>query len=109
MGNKLTNLNRYISVIADIDKKWFVIFGRTINHLSFGYVRLPQHEYYFSCFVSFFLLFFFLSTFEPLNALYSKFERLKVSERTFVRQKSGVPDWGFPFNPVLQNFELLNH
>ena len=35
-----------------------------------------------------------LSTFKPLNAMYSKFERLKISGRTFVRLKSGVPGWG---------------
>ena len=26
----------------------FVIFEHTINQFSFGYVRLPQPEYYFS-------------------------------------------------------------
>ena len=31
----------YILVIIDIDEKWFVIFEHTINHLSFGYIRLP--------------------------------------------------------------------
>ena len=70
----------------------------------FGYVCLPQPENYFSCFASFFLLFFLFSfssaagyyTFELLSALYSNFERLKISGRTFVRQKSGVRDWGDP-------------
>ena len=57
-GQKLTNMNQYILIITNINKKWFVIFEHTINHLSFGYVRLPQPEYYFSCFVSFFLVFF---------------------------------------------------
>ena len=47
MGKNLTNLNRYISVIADIDENWFLIFEHTINHLLFGYVRLPQREYFF--------------------------------------------------------------
>ena len=42
-----------ISVITDIDQKWFVIFEHTINHLSFGYIRLPQLENYFSCFAFF--------------------------------------------------------
>ena len=54
-------------------------------------------EYYF--FLSFFLTFFSflfsfflrLSTFKPLNALYSKFERLKISERTSAEMKLGVP------------------
>ena len=45
--------------INRIDEKWFVIFEHTINHLSFGYVCLPQPEHYFSCFTYFFLLFFF--------------------------------------------------
>ena len=58
MGRKLTILNRYILVIADIDQKWFAIFEHTINH-SIGYVRLPQLNSYFCCFASFFLLFFF--------------------------------------------------
>ena len=31
--------------IAGIDEKWFVIFEHTTNHLSFGYVHLPQLEY----------------------------------------------------------------
>ena len=39
-------------------EKWFVVFEYTINHLSFDYVCLPQLEYYFSCFASFFSLFF---------------------------------------------------
>ena len=103
-----------ISVVTNIDEKWFVVFGYTTNHL-FSYVRLPQLEYYFSCFASFFLLVFFfflfllpLSTFKPLNALHSKSERLKISGRTFVRRKSGLPGWGISLNRVFQNFELLN-
>ena len=56
MGKKLTNLNRYISVITDIDENWFVIMEHTIN---LGYVCVSQGEYDFSCFASFFLLFFF--------------------------------------------------
>ena len=60
MGKKLTNLDRYISVITDIDEKWLVIFLHAINHLSFGDVHLPQFEYHF-CFVSFFFFFFFSS------------------------------------------------
>ena len=65
----------------------------------FGYVRLPQLEYNFSCF-GFFFYFFFLvflplstCTFQPLNARqYLMFDRLKTLERTFVRLKSGMPD-----------------
>ena len=91
---KLTILNPYISVIIDIDEKWLVILEHTINHLSFGYVRLPQAEYYFSCFCIFFLTLLFLlriSTFKPLNAQYSEFEWFKISRRTSVRLKSEVP------------------
>ena len=39
--------------------------------------------------VLFFLSFLPLSTFKLLNALYSKFERLNISRRTFVQQKLG--------------------
>ena len=105
------NLNRYISIVTDIDEKWFVVFYHTINHLSFGYVRLPQFKYFFfvlHLFLLFFLFLLPLSTFKPLNALYSKFERLKKLGRTFVRQKSGVSGWEIPLKQVLQNFELLN-
>ena len=84
-------LNRYISVITDIDEKWFVIFKHTINWLSFGYVRLPQLEYYFSYFFFFFLILLRLSTFKPLNVLYSKFQQLKISGRTTAGMKLGVP------------------
>ena len=47
-----------ISVTTDIDEKKFVISKHTFNHLSFGYASLPGLEYYFFCFVSFFLLYF---------------------------------------------------
>ena len=92
MGKNWAILNRYISVITDIDGKWFVIFELTINRLSFGDVRLPQLEYFFFFFV--FLL--RLSTFKPLNALYSKFERLKISGKTSVGMKWGVQSCGDP-------------
>ena len=112
---KLTNLNQYISVMTDIDEKWFVILELTINQLSFDYVRLAQLGNYFSCSVIFFLtfcfLFFFLlplCTFKPLNALYSKFERLKISGRNSVQLKWGCQVDRIPLNRVLQKFELLN-
>ena len=99
-----------ISIITDIDEKWFVISEHTIHWFAFGYVRLPQLKYHFS---SFFLLFFFLfiillrlSTFKSLNALYSKFERLKISGRTSARLKLGVPGWGNPPQTSSPNFEL---
>ena len=70
-------------------------------------VRLPQLEYYFS---SFFLILLRLSTFEPLNALYSKFEELKISEMSSARLKLGVPSWGDPPQtspPKFQTFKPL--
>ena len=61
------------------------------------------------CLASFFCFsLLLLSTFKSLNALYSKFERLKISARTRVRLKLGVPVWGISLNRVLENFELLN-
>ena len=97
MGRKWTISKRSISVITDIDDKWFVIFEHTINRLSFGYVRLPQLEYNFSSFFLLFLLFLLqLSTFKPVYTLYSKFEQLKISGRTNVGLKSGVLGRGIP-------------
>ena len=109
LSKKLTNLNRNISVITDIEEKWFVMFEYAINHLSFGYVLLTLYlnaVFLFSFFFhTFFLLFLtMLSTFRSLNALYSKFERLEISGRTFVRLKSEVPGWGIPLNRVLKYF-----
>ena len=60
MGKNWTILNRYISVITNIDEKWLVIFQHTINCLSLGYVRLPQLEYFF--FFSYFFFFFSYSS-----------------------------------------------
>ena len=57
MGKKLTNLNRYISVITDIDEKGFAVFEHIINLLSFGYICLSQFENYF--FVLFLFSYFF--------------------------------------------------
>ena len=86
MGRKRTILNRCILVNTDFDGKWFVLFEHTINRLSFGYVRLPQLEYYFFLFSYFFFLFscffFRLSTFKPLNVLYSKLKRLIRDEKS---------------------------
>ena len=52
-------------------------------------------------FLSFFTLSSFLfllrlSTLKPLNALYLKFERLKISGRTSAEMKSGVSGWWDP-------------
>ena len=89
-GLKVEEFEPIYSATTDIDEKSYAIFEHTINHLSFGFVRLPQRENYFSCFESFFLLFFssFVffcpSTFRPLNALHSSFERVKISGKTCV-------------------------
>ena len=66
-----------------------------MNRLSFGYVRLLLLEYHFSSFLSLFFL-LRLSTFKLLNALYSKFERLKILGRTSAGIKLGVPGWENP-------------
>ena len=58
MGKKLTNLNRYISVITDIDENGFVSFEHIINNHSFAYVRSPQFEYHFSAYFYVFVFFF---------------------------------------------------
>ena len=113
VGKKWTILNRYISVITNIDEKWFVVSEHTINWLSFGYIHLPQLEYYFSSFFSFFLLFFFwfFSGYLLLNCWTHSIQSLS----DWKYQGGLVPDWnrgcqvgGIPLKWVLQNFELLN-
>ena len=98
-GQKLTSNYignyRYISVITDVDEKSFVVCKHTINRLSFGYARLLQLENIIFLVLHFFLTFLLTpSAFKLLNALYSKFERLKIPGRTFVRMKSGVSGLG---------------
>ena len=89
-GLKVDEFEPIYSVTTDIDEKYFAIFEHTINHLSFSYVRLPQRENYFlvlNLFSYFFFFFRFLlppSTFKPLNALYSKFEGVKISGKAGV-------------------------
>ena len=69
MDKKLTNLNRYISVITNIDKQWFAVFEHTINRLSFGCVRLPQlTTIFFGLRLSF--TFFFLFSVSPAAAIH---------------------------------------
>ena len=111
MGKKLTSLNQYISVITDIDEKWFVIFEHTIKDqppsfwlCSFTPTWNPIFLFW-HLFSHFFFLFLpVLSTFRPLNALYSNFEWLKISGRTSVRLKSRVPGWGNSTQPGNQKF-----
>ena len=64
------NLNRYISVITDIEENWFVVFEHTINRLSFGYVCLSQLEYYFPVLHPFSSYFFFFFFFPSVTILY---------------------------------------
>ena len=47
IGKKKTISNQYISVYADIDKKWFVMFEHAINYLSFSYIQLPNLNTFF--------------------------------------------------------------
>ena len=88
MGKKFMNLNQYMSVVTDTDEKQFMVFEHTINHHSFGYVCYPSLNTVFLVLhlflTSFSLLLLRLFTFKPLNPLYSKFERLKISGRNFV-------------------------
>ena len=90
---------------------WFLSTLSTVFLLDmFVYPNLNTIFLHFCLFFTFFFLFLLrLSTFKPLNALYSKFERLKMSGRTSAGMKSGVRGWGIPLNRALQNFELLNH
>ena len=106
---KLTNLNQYILVITDIDEKCFVVFEHTINHLSFGYVRLFQLEYYFSCFGFFFLLlFFFFCRYLLLNHLTHCIQSLSNwrYQEGLLQQKSRVPGWGDP-SPLIMSSKIL--
>ena len=63
VGKNLKNFNRCISVITDVDKKWFVVFehlSTTFLLVMFVYLNLKA----FYCFVSFF---FFFSSYLLLN------------------------------------------
>ena len=60
---------------------------------------------------SYFFYFLFLQllfTFKPLNALYSKFERLKISGSTRMQLKLGCQVGKIPLIRVLKIFELLD-
>ena len=111
MSRKLMNLNQYISVVTDMDKKWFVVFEHTINRLflfMFVYPNLNTITIFPVLHLFFFLFFLFLlllSTFKSLNALYLKFEPLKTSGRTFVQQKLGAPGWR---SPSIGSSKILN-
>ena len=61
-GQKVDEFEPINLVITDIDKKWVVIFEYAINHLSFGYVRLPQLLNDFLVLHFLFLLFFSFSS-----------------------------------------------
>ena len=66
MGRKWTILNRYISVITNIDRNRFVIFERTINRLFLVMFIYPNLNTIFLLFfiiiiiIIIFSLFFFL-------------------------------------------------
>ena len=94
-GQKLTKLNRYISIITDMDEKWFVVFECTINHLSFDKFAYPNLNTIFlvlHLFSYFFFLFRLpLSTFKPLKRTEFKISAIENIREDFVRQKSGMP------------------
>ena len=66
-------------------------------------VRLPKLEFHFSCFGiffrTFFSFFFFFSRYlllKTINSMYSKFDRPRISRRTSVQLKLGLPGLGDP-------------
>ena len=77
-----------LEVSTDIDKKCFMIFEHTINHLPLVIFIYPNLNNFLL--FSFFFLFLhkLFKTFNPLNAQYLQFEQLKTSWRTRVRLKS---------------------
>ena len=93
----LTNIN-CISENTDFDMENDLGFLSTLS-IAFLFVicsLTPNYEYYFFCFfhlffLTFCFLLFQLSAFKLLKALYSKFERLKISGRTRAGHKLGVP------------------
>ena len=124
MTRKGTILKRYISVNTDIDGKGYVIFEHIINDLLvmivYPNVNTTFLFFFFFLILFFFLLFFlillffltffifsyFLTllrfTFKPINAPYSKFERLKISKRNRGCQVEGFLSIGF------SKIQLLN-
>ena len=102
IGRKLTSLNRYTSVIINIDENGLGFLSKLSTAFLLVMFIYPNLNTIFLVF-SFFLLFFFffiivlrLSTFKPLYALHSKFERLKISGRASARLKLEVLGWGNP-------------
>ena len=100
MDKTLMNLNRWISVISDINEKWFVIFEYTFNHAPFFWLCLCTLTWtsiffvllFFSYFFSFF--YFFPSYLLANSQAIFKFEQLEITEKTSVGLKSGLPNWG---------------
>ena len=105
-GQFWTNISRYLLILMK-NGSWFLSALSTAFLLvMFVYSNLNTIFFLFSYFFFFFILLLQLSTFKPLNALYSKFEWLKISGRTSTGLKLGMPGWGIPLKLVLQNFEL---
>ena len=99
MGRKWTILNRYIAINRlQILMKNELCFLSTLATAFFRELCsfIPTWILFFFFFYCFFLVLLQLSTFELLNALYSKFQWLKILGRTCVRLKSHVPGWGDP-------------
>ena len=83
---RMKNGLRFLSTLSSIFL--LVMFVRPDLNIIFLFLHLFSYI--------FFLFLLPLSTFEPLNALYSKFDRLKISGNTFVRQKLGDARLGDP-------------
>ena len=89
MGKKSTSLNRHISLITDNDKKWFVIFGHTINQLSFGVCSFAPTW----ILVFLFCIFFFLFSFSSRSIYFQTANRTvfkKVSSKENIRSGNGL-------------------
>ena len=100
---------------GDISWQWLILMKNGLWFLStlstaFFLVMFVYPNLNTSFLLFFFLILLRLSTFKPLNALHSKFERLKISCRTSARQKLRVPGWKDPPQtgpPKLWSFKPL--
>ena len=103
-----TNISRKLRILMK-NGLWFSsTLLITFRFAVFVYANLNS---IFLVLVSFFWHFFFSRylLLKTINSLYSKFDRPKISRRTSVQLKLGVPGLGDPLNWILQNLELLYH
>ena len=75
------------------------------RYFYFGYVRLPQLEYYFSCFASFFLLFLFCYLLLNTKRTIFKIWAIEVIREDFCVAEIKGARLGDPLNQV---FKILN-